>query len=101
MSIESDAIAAIEEHGLSAKGRGELIKYLNGEKCTQRQAILAKCYDCMGYYADGKVDCCIKRCPLYPYSPYSSKPAAKRVLSVEQKQKASVNLAKHRTKRTV
>jgi hypothetical protein len=24
----------------------------------------------MGYYADGKMDCIVKDCPLYPFMPY-------------------------------
>jgi hypothetical protein len=60
----------IENHGITAKGRQELIKHLKGQRLTFRQSILAKCYDCMGYYADGKMDCIVKDCPLYPFMPY-------------------------------
>lgn len=37
---------------------------------TRGNAILAKCHDCTGYYADGKVDCEVVKCPLYTYMPY-------------------------------
>lgn len=60
----------IEKHGLSAKGRREVLKHLDGGRLTMKQMIQAKCYDCMGFYADGKVDCKIPSCPLYPVMPY-------------------------------
>jgi hypothetical protein len=37
---------------------------------TQRQAILAKCCDCMGYHGDGRMDCRMPHCSLYPFRPY-------------------------------
>ena len=40
--------------GGNAKGYKETLKFNCGEKLSFRQAILAKCYDCMGNYADGK-----------------------------------------------
>jgi len=60
--------------GRKAKGNTELTKHLKGIRLTQRQMILAKCYDCMNGYLDGKVDCKIKECPLYPLMPYRGKP---------------------------
>jgi hypothetical protein len=60
-------------NGILARGRNELKKHLNGGRLTFKQAILAKCYDCMGFYADGKADCAIPECPLYPVMPYGSK----------------------------
>ena len=35
-------------------------------------AVLAKCYECMCEYADGRVDCEIKDCPLYRWMPYKN-----------------------------
>lgn len=60
----------IERHGKQAQGRKELVAHLEGERLTLRQMILAKCYDCMGYYADGRTDCNISGCALYPLMPY-------------------------------
>lgn len=57
-------------NGIKARGGKEFKKYLAGGRLTQRQMILAKCYDCIGGYADGKMDCEIKDCPLYPLMPY-------------------------------
>jgi hypothetical protein len=47
-----------------------LKKHLAGERITQRQAIIAMCCECMGYYRDGKNDCECPFCALYPYMPY-------------------------------
>lgn len=56
-----------------ARGKNELKKHaLDGERLTQRQAIYAKCYDCMGGYSDGKYSCGIPTCPLYPFMPYNN-----------------------------
>jgi Zn-finger protein len=32
--------------------------------------IMAKCYDCTGFYKDGREDCNTPTCPLYPLMPY-------------------------------
>lgn len=45
-------------------------KHLKGEKLSKAEAIHAKCFDCMGQYADGTVDCEIPMCSLYPFMPY-------------------------------
>lgn len=37
---------------------------------TRKEAILQKCWDCMGQYGDGKGDCGVKTCPLYSFMPY-------------------------------
>jgi hypothetical protein len=63
-------ISEIAAHGLAAKGRQELIRHLEGRPLQRGQAIKAKCYDCMGYYTDGKVDCLTLVCPLYGFMPY-------------------------------
>lgn len=44
-------------------------------------AIKAKCSDCMANYADGRVDCTIPECPLYPFMPYTAENMAKRGIS--------------------
>lgn len=64
--------------GKKAKGRKELQRYKEGKRLTQRQAILAKCYDCLGGYIDGKFDCKMPHCSLYPFMPYKGKEADKK-----------------------
>jgi hypothetical protein len=42
------------------------------EKLSRTKAMAMKCAECMGYYEDeGKVDCTIIGCPLYPWYPYA------------------------------
>lgn len=61
------------ENGTMAKGKNLLLKYLKGGRLTQRQAIHAKCYDCMGFFVDGRMDCKSPQCPLYPWMLYRGK----------------------------
>ena len=63
----------IEEHGLKAIGKTELLRHLRGERLTRGESILAKCFDCMGYFCDGKADCLITTCPHYSFMPYRGK----------------------------
>jgi hypothetical protein len=39
-------------------------------KPTLKNAILAQCHQCMGYYSDGKEDYRNTKCPLYNWMPY-------------------------------
>ncbi|MFO0754028.1 MAG: hypothetical protein U0411_11995 [Thermodesulfovibrionales bacterium] len=63
-------LETIKKYGVSAQGRKELMSYLKGKDLTLQQAVLARCYDCMSYFADGAADCKIPECPLYPYMPF-------------------------------
>jgi len=67
---DSRRIKHILEFGIVARGRKELLNHLDGERLTIRQMALARCFDCMGYFADGKADCEIPDCPLYPLMSY-------------------------------
>lgn len=62
--------APVDKFGIRAKGRKELIKSERGGTLTRGEAILAKCYECMGGYDDGRYDCIVSSCPLYQYMPY-------------------------------
>jgi hypothetical protein len=64
-------IACIENDGGKAPGKAELLKHLNGGKLCASAAIKANCYDCNGYYIEGKFDCKVITCPLYPFNPSS------------------------------
>lgn len=57
-----------------SRGKAALAKHLSGAKLTLRQAALAKCCECMGYWRDGRVDCRMPMCPLYPWMPYRERP---------------------------
>jgi hypothetical protein len=52
------------------KGKNQYADFKKGVRLTHKQAILAKCYECMGFFEDGKQDCCGKGCPLYQFYPY-------------------------------
>ena len=40
------------------------------KKMTYKLACLYQCWECQGEYADGKVDCEVTDCPIYPFMPY-------------------------------
>lgn len=52
------------------KGGNLLKKYMSGEVLSNALAIKAKCCQCSGLYVDGRSDCGILTCPLYPHMPY-------------------------------
>jgi len=62
---------------MTGKGTTFRLKHLQGKRLTPAQAIMAKCSDCMADYVDGREDCAIPTCPLYPWMPYSSAPREK------------------------
>jgi len=35
------------------------------------QAMEAKCFECCNGYIDGRIDCKVTSCPLYPWMPYA------------------------------
>ena len=79
----SKKLAALSYAPKSA-GKGHLLRHLKGDKLTQRQGILAKCCDCMGYHADGREDCLMKSCSLYPWMPYKEKGPGKGTTEKEE-----------------
>jgi hypothetical protein len=72
---------------MNARGVKELAKYEVGEKLTLKQSVLAKCAECCCKYADGKVDCGISECPLYPFMVYGGvyRSRGKKILSPIQR----------------
>lgn len=58
---------------MSGSGSTDLKKYLDGKKLGLPAMVRAKCAECMGDYADGRLDCEIPECPLYPRMPYREK----------------------------
>ena len=49
------------------------LRFLNGEKLTRMEAMLAKCTECTFGYEDGTYDCEVDKCPLYEYMPFRGK----------------------------
>lgn len=60
----------VSTFGRRFSGRKEYLEILRGNHSTPRKRILAKCYECMGYYEDGTMDCEQEECPLYAMMPY-------------------------------
>ncbi len=89
--------------GLSTQGRGSmgfrlLKKFEGGERLTLKESVLAKCCECMGEYADGKLDCKLSDCCLYPWMPYrDSKPKGLKKLSPEHLKKLRDGLKRSKT----
>ena len=75
---------------MKALGGKELRKHIDGGKLTLKQMIRAKCFECCGNYADGKEDCAIPDCPLYPMMPYG------KAWKDRKKGKIPVGFVKHR-----
>ena len=48
-------------------------KMIEAKKTSLKSAVRAMCWECMGYWNDGKNDCECFRCPLYNWMPYRSK----------------------------
>lgn len=69
--MNTKLISDIEKHGKTARGRQELLKHLDGGRLTLKQAVNARCYDCCGFFADGKQDCRMSKCPLHPFMAYN------------------------------
>ncbi len=82
-------LESIGKMGKLAKGRNELLNHLNGKILSRSQAMRAKCYECMGYYADGRLDCKILDCPLYFFNFYGSQGMQKRGLQGKKRSKTT------------
>ena len=70
--MNTDRIKSIQQYGKTARGQKELIKHFEGHSLTLRQAVYARCYDCCGFFSDGKVDCVMPHCPLHPFMAYNA-----------------------------
>jgi len=57
----------------SFQGQDAYNNFLNNKQITRKEAMLAKCYECMSEYDNGKENCLGKSCPLYLYYPYRGK----------------------------
>lgn len=65
-------IRYIEASGKFA-GKKELLAYMNGHPVSKPGSIKARCFECMGGYPDGAMDCLVEACPLLPHMPYRNK----------------------------
>lgn len=53
----------------NVRGVKDLARYYSGKKLHYKAMCLAKCADCMNGYLDGRMDCQIPDCPIYPIMP--------------------------------
>jgi hypothetical protein len=86
----NERIKNIRKYGKTARGKNELLKHLSGQRLTFKQAICSKCYDCMNYFSDGKVDCNMPHCSLHPFMAYNQnreKRTVKRTMSKDHMEK--------------
>ncbi len=61
---------------MTGLGSKALDQYLaTGKPLTKTTAIKAKCAECMANYVDGRLDCEMPKCPLYPFMSYKGKTA--------------------------
>lgn len=68
-------IEAIKK-SMPLSARKHLLAHMEGRRITVRQAVAAKCFECMNGFIDGRQDCAIPDCPLYPWMPFNpNKPA--------------------------
>ncbi len=65
-----DQIKDVVLRGIKAKGKTELLKHLSGKCLSRKEAILAHCYSCRGFYVESKSDCQSPHCSLYSFMPY-------------------------------
>jgi hypothetical protein len=84
----------IKQNGKTARGKKELLKHLEGGKITLRQAALAKCYDCMGYFADGKVDCKLPKCPLHSFMAFNTDKSKRTTRIITEDHKTKMRAAR-------
>ncbi len=92
--MDSRLISDIKKHGKTAKGKKELIKYLEGGRLTPKQAIQAKCFDCTCYYADGRQDCKMPSCCLYPLMTFNQDKSKRTSRTMSEEHKAKLKAAR-------
>jgi hypothetical protein len=89
------SIQWIKKHGSTARGKRELIAFLRGGTLTMKESILVNCYQCTGFYLDGRKDCEVEGCPLHVLMPYR-KGGAVKVRKVSEETKAKMRVARER-----
>ena len=87
MSVD-ERLEEVEQYWKGSRGKALMLKFLKGERLTRDQSIKAKCAECMNGYMDGRIDCGITTCPLYPYSPYREQKAKRHTQDHVDRQEA-------------
>lgn len=52
-------------------GKHDYLRFLNGESLTRKEAILAKCYECIA--GEDSHPCQVDTCPLIGFCPWNKK----------------------------
>jgi hypothetical protein len=94
-------INEVEKYGKKSAAKTIYLKYLNGDTLSPTQALKAHCYECMGYYADGNIDCEMPLCSLHPFMPYNKDKKKKhtKIMTEEQKDQLRARFAKSRVEK--
>ena len=87
-------ISDILKYGKTAKGKKELLKHLDGGRLTPKQAILAKCYDCLCYMVDGRQDCKMPSCCLYPFMTFNTDKSKRTSRTMSEDHKTKLRAAR-------
>lgn len=85
--MSNETIIKQVEVSKQGAGRSEYLRFLRGERISILAAVKAKCFDCCAYFEDGREDCGVEDCPLYPWMAYGKarRERPKRELSEAQK----------------
>ncbi len=59
------------------------------EKYARSLAVQYKCWECTAKYYDGKNDCEMTRCPLYPFMPYAREKPIQEYLAFSPRHKGN------------
>ena len=92
--MNSKRINDIKRNGKNARGKKELLKHLEGGRLTLKQATLAKCYDCTGYFADGRQDCKMPSCCLYQFMIFNQDKSKRTSRTMSEDHKAKLRAAR-------
>ena len=82
------------------RGKRELLRHLDGEPLTLKQAVIANCYSCNAGYFDGRVDCETHDCPLYGHMPYRRNRVTVKRERSEKQREATIKLTMRRREST-
>lgn len=55
----------------TSAGKTHYLRFIDGEKLTMKQRIVANCAFCNCGYVDGREDCKMPHCPFYELMPYN------------------------------
>lgn len=99
MKLNAKRIEEIKQCGKTVKGKSELIHHLEGDRLSRKQAISAHCYECMGYFSDGRQDCRMLQCSLYPFMVFNGNKEKKKSKVLSETHKARLQAGRKKAVR--